>query len=83
VVEVVHCHVGLVNAHVRQIPQAFTKGNIHSFITCLSYKGYERCYMSFVQVVTMKPIYQKENGHDNLVLTPWVAFEVTSYQATC
>jgi hypothetical protein len=40
-------------------------------------------YMPFVQVVKMKPAYQKQNGHDNLVLTPWVTYEVTSYQATC
>jgi hypothetical protein len=39
--------------------------------------------MSFVQVVKMEPAYQKQNEHENLVLTPWVTFEVTSYQATC
>jgi hypothetical protein len=38
--------------------------------------------MSFVQVVEMKPAYQKENGHENLVLAPWVTSEVTSYQVT-
>jgi hypothetical protein len=31
----------------------------------------------------MEPTYQKQNGHKNLVLTPWVTSEVTSYQATC
>jgi hypothetical protein len=31
----------------------------------------------------MKPTYKKQKGHENLVLTPRVAFEVTSYQATC
>jgi hypothetical protein len=31
----------------------------------------------------MKPAYQKQKGHKNLVLTPRVTFEVTSYQATC
>jgi hypothetical protein len=38
--------------------------------------------MSFVQVVEMKPVYQKQNGHVNLVLTLWIASEVTSYQVT-
>jgi hypothetical protein len=28
--------------------------------------------MSFAQVVKMEPAYQKQNGHENLVLTPWV-----------
>jgi hypothetical protein len=36
-------------------------------------------YSSFVQVVKMEPAYQKQNGHENLVLRPWV----TSYEATC
>jgi hypothetical protein len=62
----------------------FTKGK-HPFIHKLGY--HTQCnirgYMSFVQVVEMKPIYQKQNGHENLVLTPWVTSEVTSYQATC
>jgi hypothetical protein len=40
-------------------------------------------YTSFVQVVKMEPTYQKQNGHENLVLTPRVTSEVTSYQATC
>jgi hypothetical protein len=62
----------------------FTKGK-HRFIHKLGYhtQGYIMCYMSFVQVVKMEPTYQKQNGHENLVLTPWVTFEVTSYQATC
>jgi hypothetical protein len=34
-------------------------------------------------VVEMEPTYQKQNGHENLVLTPWVTSEVTSYQDTC
>jgi hypothetical protein len=29
--------------------------------------------MKFVQVVEMKLVYQKQNGHENLVLMPWVA----------
>jgi hypothetical protein len=40
-------------------------------------------YMPFVQVVKMEPAYQKQNGHENIVLTPWFTFKVTSYQATC
>jgi hypothetical protein len=40
-------------------------------------------YTSFVQVVKMELAYQKQNGHENLVLTPRVTSEVTSYQATC
>jgi hypothetical protein len=39
--------------------------------------------MSFVQVVKMEPVYQKQNGNENLVLTPRVRSKVTSYQATC
>jgi hypothetical protein len=39
--------------------------------------------MSFVQVVEMKPAYQKQNGHENLILTPRVTAEVISYQITC
>jgi hypothetical protein len=39
--------------------------------------------MPFVQVVEMDPTYQKQNGHENLVLMPWVTSEITSYQATC
>jgi hypothetical protein len=39
--------------------------------------------MTLEQVVEMKPAYQKQKGHKNLVLTPRVTFEVTSYQATC
>jgi hypothetical protein len=39
--------------------------------------------MSFVQVVKMKPAYQKQNGHKNVVLTLRVTSEVISYQDTC
>jgi hypothetical protein len=39
--------------------------------------------MSVVQVAKMKPAYQKQNGHENLVPTMRVATEVTSYQVTC
>jgi hypothetical protein len=62
----------------------FTKDK-HPFIHKLGYhtKGYIKGYMSFVQVVEMEPAYQKQNGHKNLVPTPWVTSEVTSYQATC
>jgi hypothetical protein len=57
----------------------------HLFIHKLGYhtKGYMKDDISFVQVVEMEPSYQKQNGHENLVLTPWVTSEVTSYQATC
>jgi hypothetical protein len=62
----------------------FTKGK-HPFIHKRGYhtQGYISGYMPFVQVVKMEPAYQKQNGHENLVLTPWVTSEVTSYQATC
>jgi hypothetical protein len=62
----------------------FTKGK-HPFIHKLGYhtKGYIKGYMSFVQVVKMEPSYQKQNGHENLVLASWVTSEITSYQATC
>jgi hypothetical protein len=62
----------------------FTKGK-HPFIHKLEYhtQGNIMGYMSFVQVVKMEPAYQKQNGHENLVLTPRVTSEVTSYQATC
>jgi hypothetical protein len=39
--------------------------------------------MSFVQVVEMEPAYQKQNGHEDLVLKQRVTSKVTSYQATC
>jgi hypothetical protein len=39
--------------------------------------------MTSEQVAEMKLTYQKQKGHENLVLTPWVTFEVTSYQAIC
>jgi hypothetical protein len=45
--------------------------------------GYIKGYMSFIQVDKMEPAYKKQNGHENLVPTPWVTSEVTSYQATC
>jgi hypothetical protein len=48
-----------------------------------SYIDYIRCYMLFVQGVEMEPAYQKQNGHENLVLTLWVRSELTSYKATC
>jgi hypothetical protein len=62
----------------------FTKGK-HPFIHKLGYhtQGYIVGYKSFVQVVKMEPAYQKQNGHKNLVLSPWVTSEVTSYHATC
>jgi hypothetical protein len=58
----------------------FTKSK-HPFIHKLVYhtQAYIMGYMSFVQVVKMEPAYQKQNGHENLVLTPWVTPEVTSY----
>jgi hypothetical protein len=62
----------------------FTKSK-HPFIHKLGYhtQGYIMGYMSFVQVVKMEPAYQKQNGHENLILTPRVTSEVTSYQGTC
>jgi hypothetical protein len=39
--------------------------------------------MSFVQVVEIERTDQKQNGQENLVLTLWVTYEVTSYKATC
>jgi hypothetical protein len=45
--------------------------------------SYKRCHMTFVQVVEHNPPYEKEKGHENLVPTPQVTFEITSYQATC
>jgi hypothetical protein len=57
----------------------------HPFIHKLDYhtQSYIMGYLSFVQVVKMEPAYQKQNGHEKLVLTLRVTFEVTSYQATC
>jgi hypothetical protein len=62
----------------------FIKGK-HPFIHKGGYhtQGYIKGYMPFVQVVKMEPAYEKQNGHESLVLTPWVTSEVTSYQATC
>jgi hypothetical protein len=58
----------------------FTKCK-HPFIHKLGY--HTQGYMPFVQVVKMEPAYQKQNGHENLVLMPWFTSEVTSYQVTC
>jgi hypothetical protein len=62
----------------------FTKGK-HPFIHKLGYhtRGYIKGYMSFVQEVKMEHAYQKQNGHENLVLTLWVTSKVAIYQATC
>jgi hypothetical protein len=62
----------------------FTKGK-HPFIHKWGYhtQGYIKVYMTYVQVVKMEPAYQKQNGHENLVLMPRVTSEVTDYQATC
>jgi hypothetical protein len=62
----------------------FTKSK-HPFIHKLGYhtQGYIIGYTSFVQLVKMEPAYQKQNGHENLVLTPSVTSDVTSYQASC
>jgi hypothetical protein len=69
---------------VKRETSVFTKGK-HPFIHKLSYhtKCYINRYMPFVQVVKMEPAYQKQNGHENLVLTPRVTSKVTSYQDTC
>jgi hypothetical protein len=62
----------------------YTKGK-NPFIHKLGYhtKCYINGYMPFVQVVKMEPAYQKQNGHENLVLMPCVTSEVISYQDTC
>jgi hypothetical protein len=62
----------------------FTKSK-YPFIHKLGYhtQGYIMGSTSFVQVVKMQPAYQKQNGHENLGLTPQVTSKVTSYQATC
>jgi hypothetical protein len=71
-----------VNTMKREII-VFTKSK-HPFIHKFGYhiQCYIKGYVSFVQVVEMELAYQKQNGHENLVLTPWVTSEVTSYQAT-
>jgi hypothetical protein len=61
----------------------FTKGkppfiHKHGYHT----QCYIMSYIPFAQVVEMKPAYQKQNGHENLVLMPRVTSKVTSYQAT-
>jgi hypothetical protein len=49
----------------------FTKSK-DPFIHKLAYhtQGYIMGYMSFVEVVKMEAAYQKQNGHENLVLMP-------------
>jgi hypothetical protein len=66
------------------VTNVFTKGK-RPFIHKRGYhtQGYLKVYMPFVQVVKMELAYQKQIGHENLVLTPRVTFNVTSYQATC
>jgi hypothetical protein len=65
---------------MKRVTIVFTKGK-HPFIHKFGY--YTKGYMSFVQVGEMEPAYQKQNGHENLVLMPRVTSEVTSYQSTC
>jgi hypothetical protein len=62
----------------------FTKGK-QSFIHKHGYhtQCYIKGYMPFVQVVEIEPAYQKQNGHENLVLTPQVTSEVTSSHVIC
>jgi hypothetical protein len=62
----------------------FTKGK-HLFIHKLGYhrKGYIKDYILFVHVVEMETTYQKQKGHENVVLIPWVTSEVAAYQDTC
>jgi hypothetical protein len=69
---------------VKRETSVFTKRK-HPLIHKLGYhtKCYINSYMPFVQVVEMKPAYEKQNGHENLVLTPQLTSEVTSYQDTC
>jgi hypothetical protein len=57
----------------------------HPLIHKLGYhtKCYINGYMPSVQVVEMEPAYQKQNGHENLILTSWVSSEITSYEDTC
>jgi hypothetical protein len=69
---------------MKREPFVFTKGK-HPFIHKHGYhtKCYNHGYMPLVQVVEMEPVYQKQNRHENLVHTPRVTSEVTSYQDTC
>jgi hypothetical protein len=62
----------------------FTKGK-HPFIHKLGYhtKCYINGYVQFVQGAKMDLAYQKQTGHENYVLSPWVTSKVTSYQDTC
>jgi hypothetical protein len=55
----------------------FTKSK-HPFIHKLRYhtQGYIMLYTSFIQVVKMEPVYQKQNRHENLVLTPRVTYQL-------
>jgi hypothetical protein len=61
----------------------FTEGK-HPIIHKQGYhtQGYIKGYMSFLQVVKMEPTYQKQNGHENLILMTRVTSVVTSYEAT-
>jgi hypothetical protein len=69
---------------MKRVTIVFTKSK-HPFIHKLGYhtQGYIMGYMSLLQVVKIEPAYQKQNGHENLILTPRVTSEVTSYQASC
>jgi hypothetical protein len=60
--------------------QKITSISIHHLITI---QKLHPSYMTLEQVAKMKPTYQKQQGHENIFLTPHVTFEVTSYQATC
>jgi PHD/YefM family antitoxin component YafN of YafNO toxin-antitoxin module len=72
-----------VNTIYKREPIAFTKDNIHFHSSLTIIQRLHPSYMTLEQVVEMKPVYQKQKGHENLVLTPQVIYEVTSYQAIC
>jgi hypothetical protein len=59
------------------------KVNINLFINLVIIQNVTSRLHAIVQVVKKEPNYQKQNGHGNLVLTPRVTSEVTSYQDTC
>jgi hypothetical protein len=61
----------------------FIKDNIHFHSLLNHHPRLHPSYMTIEQEAEMKPAYQKQKGNKNLVLTPRITFEVTSYQATC
>jgi hypothetical protein len=72
-----------VNTIYKREAIAFTKDNIN-FHSSLNHHPNVTSKLHDIRASGRnEPNYQKQKGHENLVLMPRVTFEVISYQATC